>query len=127
MRVSTDDVKMPLIISHCIHSLLDLYFIFSAPEKQTSFTNFQKVGAFVQHRTPKDLESDLEAVPFMSLLQNNKLKPQNVNMVQQDVSKVTSTDENITQIGSTESLSDSSHSSQASAPGDFVMVELVSM
>ncbi|KAL5012228.1 hypothetical protein ScPMuIL_010779 [Solemya velum] len=116
-RVPSQPIKINQALSP------DVNIIHSASGKQTSFTNFHKVGAFVQHRTPKDLNTDLEDVPFLSLLKNNKVKAPDINNTQ-DISKIASTEENITEMGSTETLSESSHSSQASAPGDFVMVEL---
>lgn len=95
----------------------------SAPEKQTSFTTFHRIGAFAQQKPFKDLKNGLDDVPFLNLLQptktdivtNTQIKPQPI--------KSSTSSQSISE--STGSISKSS-SSQASAPDDFVMIELVS-
>ena len=102
-------------------------FVCSAPEKPLSgLKEVHRVGAFVQ-QYGKDKSQDTDDIPFLSLLSANKpeQKPK-VDPGRTDASKVLKTD------GSKADTSDSalsesktSVSSQASAPDDFVMVELV--
>ncbi|KAK3100057.1 hypothetical protein FSP39_014027 [Pinctada imbricata] len=99
-------------------------------EKHPSFTSLQKVGAFAQPRVSKDIKNDFDDVPFLSLLQQNgnteDITDKNVDSknTANDSNKSlgqksVSSGENMEVTSSTDSIS-----SNASAPEDFVMVEL---
>ncbi|XP_060084288.1 autophagy-related protein 13-like isoform X2 [Ylistrum balloti] len=97
----------------------------SAPEKQASFSNFHKVGAFAQPKT-KDYKSDVDEVPFLNLLQPAPLAKFDIEDLSGD-SKSTTLKSSSTadqMDGMSRSASKDSSSSQTSAPDDFVMVEL---
>ena len=105
-------------------------YVDSAPEKPTGFRDVHRVGAFVQQCTSeKNIDGD--DIPFMSLLQQVKVdKSSKQDSGKPDNTRGTaSTKPEGSKADTSESaLSDSktSSSSQASAPEDFVMVELVS-
>lgn len=100
----------------------------SAPEKPVTGKEVHRVGAFVQQYN-KEKSLDTDDIPFMSLLQQNKpelkLKadPGRLDSVKtalgtkNDGSKTDTSDSALSE-------SKTSVSSQASAPDDFVMVEL---
>lgn len=94
----------------------------SAPEKQSSFTAFHRIGAFAQQKPFKDLKNGLDDVPFLNLLHPAKTDIVTNTQINkpQPIKNSTST-QSISE--STGSISKSS-SSQASAPDDFVMIEL---
>ena len=110
----------------CVENGLILFF---SVEKHPSFTSLQKVGAFAQHKVSKDLKSDFDDVPFLSLLQQNSDDASNKTSSERNATdgsnksstqKSFSSGENMDVNTSTDSIS-----SNASAPEDFVMVELV--
>ncbi|XP_046374124.1 autophagy-related protein 13-like [Haliotis rufescens] len=102
----------------------------SVPEKgSNSFTELQRVGAFATHRSMKDLKTDMEEIPFFSLLAPTKpaeLPPPPPPPIEKLKSSITSgeTDNMETTTNSAGSDINKSNSSDASAPDDFVMVEL---
>ncbi|XP_069129871.1 autophagy-related protein 13-like [Argopecten irradians] len=96
----------------------------SAPEKQASFSNFHRVGAFAQPKT-KDYKSDVDEVPFLNLLQPAPLAKFDIEDLNGDSKSPTLKSSSGDQMdGLSESLSKDSSGSQTSAPDDFVMVEL---
>ena len=107
-----------------------LFYIFSAPEKPFTGKEVHRVGAFVQQFN-KDKSLDTDDIPFLSLLQQNKPELKlKADSARTDTLKAVAGGKND---GSKTDTSDSalsesktSVSSQASAPDDFVMVELVS-
>ncbi|XP_046567658.1 autophagy-related protein 13-like [Haliotis rubra] len=100
----------------------------SVPEKgSNSFTELQRVGAFATHRSMKDLKTDMEEIPFFSLLAATK--PADIPPpppIEKLKSSITSgePDNMETTTNSAGSDINKSNSSDASAPDDFVMVEL---
>ena len=111
--------------------MLCIIIICSAPEKPLSGKDVHRVGAFVQ-QYGKDKSMDTDDIPFMSLLQQNKPEqkpkadpgkaeaPKAVSSAKTDGFKTDTSDSALSE-------SKTSVSSQASAPDDFVMVELVSV
>ncbi|KAJ8298264.1 hypothetical protein KUTeg_024795 [Tegillarca granosa] len=95
----------------------------SAPEKQSSFTAFHRIGAFAQQKPFKDLKNGLDDVPFLNLLHPAKTDiVTNTQINKPPPIKNSTSTQSISE--STGSISKSS-SSQASAPDDFVMIELI--
>lgn len=100
----------------------------SAPDKSSGFLkDIHRVGAFAQHHA-SDKNIDTEEVPFFSLLQQVQNERKSKPATNLNVSKGTSsTKTDSSKAESSESgLSESktSTSSQASAPEDFVMVDI---
>ncbi|XP_021375128.1 autophagy-related protein 13-like, partial [Mizuhopecten yessoensis] len=101
------------------------FLLLSAPEKQASFSNFHKVGAFAQAKT-KEYKRDVDEVPFLNLLQPAPLAKFDIEDLSEDSKSTTlKSSSSADQIdGLNGSMSKDSSSSQTSAPDDFVMVEL---
>lgn len=97
-------------------------------EKQLSFTSYQRIGAFAQKRNSKEIKTDFEDVPFLSLLQPES-KPSDtkteISRVQNHLGSNDSKEKSSGEKAIEQALSPSeSISSNTSAPDDFVMVEL---
>ena len=109
-----------------------MYFMYcSAPEKPVTGKEVHRVGAFVQQYN-KEKSLDTDDIPFMSLLQQNKpelkLKADPGRLDSAKTALGTKNDGSKTDTSdSALSESKTSVSSQASAPDDFVMVELVGL
>lgn len=96
----------------------------SAPEKPFTGKDVHRVGAFVQQYC-KDKSLDTDDIPFMSLLQQNKPELKlKADPGKLDFSKTKNDGSKTDTSDSALSESKTSASSQASAPDDFVMVEL---
>lgn len=109
-------------------SVFELNFClsFSAPDKPFSGKDVHRVGAFVQ-QYHKDKLLDTDDIPFLSLLQQNKPELKlKADAARTEPSRAARNDGSKTDTSeSALSESKTSVSSQASAPDDFVMVELV--
>ena len=111
-----------------IISSLICQFIFSGFERNSSFPQVQKVGAFAGFRDQEQQKSDYDDIPFMALLQPNDSQPECQCGAQPPDGDVTDgrTTEPMDQNSSRSTgSSNKSTSSQASVHEDFVMVELV--
>ncbi|XP_071127805.1 autophagy-related protein 13-like [Mytilus galloprovincialis] len=111
----------------------------SNPEKQTSFTSYQKIGAFADNKIHRDSKSDIEDIPFLNLIQDDiKIDDKTVLNVKElsksSKSRNDSCDSDRRESSSHASgdgeklhesvLSNHSSISQELPPDDFVMVEL---
>ena len=114
-------------------------FYFSNPEKQTSFTSYQRVGAFADNKISRDCKSDIEDIPFLNLIQDDIKIDDKTVMNVKELSKTRNdssscdSDRRQSSHGSGDgshnnltALSNNSSTSQELPPDDFVMVELVS-
>lgn len=130
---------------YCNHNLNTFFYIMyiyicSNPEKQTSFTSYQKIGAFADNKIHRDSKSDIEDIPFLNLIQDDiKIDDKTVLNVKElsksSKSRNDSCDSDRRESSSHASgdgeklhesvLSNHSSISQELPPDDFVMVELV--